>query len=106
MSNQKKSLPVWQDINVYDVNTEQRSGAGFPLDEQGNAKKMCLNGTWKFKFLDTVNDIPDGYYKENYDVSGFDDITVPSEWQILGYGTPIYTNVNYPYAVSKEKYLT
>ncbi|MEG1395016.1 MAG: glycoside hydrolase family 2 TIM barrel-domain containing protein [Clostridia bacterium] len=99
-----ETLPFWQDINVYSVNTEKRSAAGFPLDPKSGAKKtQSLNGVWKFKFFDTVNDMPTDYYKEGYDVSSFDNLEVPSEWQIKGYGTPIYTNVNYPYAISYKK---
>ncbi len=99
----KKSIEMWQDINVYSVNTENRSGAGFPLDENGEKKAVCLNGTWKFHFCESVNDIIDGYYAESFDASAFDDLKVPSEWQIKGYGIPIYTNINYPYAISRTK---
>ncbi|MEG2676450.1 MAG: hypothetical protein RR993_05470, partial [Clostridia bacterium] len=78
-----ETLPFWQDINVYSVNTEKRSAAGFPLDPKSGAKKtQSLNGVWKFKFFDTVNDMPTDYYKEGYDVSSFDNLEVPSEWQI------------------------
>ncbi|MBQ2775027.1 MAG: DUF4981 domain-containing protein [Clostridia bacterium] len=99
----KKSTEMWQDINVYSVNTENRSAAGFPLDENGEKKAVCLNGTWKFRFCESVNDIIEGYYAEDFDASAFDDLEVPSEWQIKGYGTPIYTNINYPYAISRTK---
>ncbi len=99
----KKSTEMWQDINVYSVNTENRSAAGFPLDENGDKKAVCLNGIWKFRFCESVNDIIEGYYAEDFDASAFDDLEVPSEWQIKGYGTPIYTNINYPYAISKTK---
>lgn len=99
--------PMWQDIDVFDVNTENRSGAGFPYDvASGEKKTVCLNGVWKFKFLETVNDLTGDLcnYKDNsYDVSGFDDLEVPSNWQIKGYGTPIYTNITYPYAISTTK---
>ena len=99
--------PMWQDIDVFDVNTEKRSGAGFPYDvASGEKKTVCLNGVWKFKFLETVNDLTGDLcnYKDNsYDVSGFDDLDVPSNWQIKGYGTPIYTNFTYPYAISTTK---
>ena len=78
-----KNLPLWQDINVYSVNTEERSGAGFPLNPANGEKKvMCLNGTWKFRFLPHSESVIEGYQYPDFNASDFDDLTVPSEWQI------------------------
>ena len=99
-----KSLPMWQDIDFFSFNTEKRSAAGFPIDHVSGEKKIkSLNGIWKFRFLTSCNDVPAGYWKNDYDVSNFDDIAVPSEWQIKGYGTPIYTNITYPKPISMTK---
>lgn len=97
-----KTLPIWQDINVFSVNTEKRSAAGFPLDpESGKRKTFSLNGIWKFRFQPGSDTIVKGYQNPDFDTGLFDDLEVPSEWQIKGYGTPIYTNINYPYPISK-----
>lgn len=97
-----KNLKLWQDINVFSVNTEKRSAAGFPINpENGKRKTVCLNGVWKFKFIPNSIDTVNGYQDPMFDASEFDDLTVPSEWQIQGYGTPIYTNINYPHPISK-----
>ena len=93
----------WQDIDVYSVNTEPRSAAGFPRDETWEKKTVSLNGVWKFHYCESVNDIIEGYYAPDFDLSSFDDLEVPSEWQIKGYDTPIYTNINYPKAISTTK---
>ncbi|MCD7774191.1 MAG: DUF4981 domain-containing protein [Clostridiales bacterium] len=86
----------------YSVNTEKRSAAGFPIDANSGEKKViCLNGTWKFKFLPNSTTTVDGFQSPDFDTFLFDDITVPSEWQIQGYGTPQYTNYNYPTPISK-----
>lgn len=99
-----KNLPIWQDIDFYSFKTEKRSAAGFPVDPvSGNKKVQCLNGLWKFRFLQSCNDIPKDYCKNDYSVDDFDDIAVPSEWQIKGYGTPIYTNITYPKPISMTK---
>lgn len=96
-----KNLPMWQDIDFFCFNTEKRSAAGFPLDTvTGDKKIQSLNGIWKFRFLPSCNHVPAGYQQNDYDVSAFDDISVPSEWQIKGYGTPIYTNITYPKPIS------
>jgi beta-galactosidase len=93
----------FQDVSVFSINTEKRNGAGFPQDTKGIDKKQSLNGVWKFKYLDSVNDIPSGYYLPDADLSSFGTIEVPSEWQIKGYGTPIYSNTRYPYALESKK---
>lgn len=58
---------------------------------------ISLNGTWKFNWVKQPSERPAGFYKPGYDVSGWDDIEVPSNWEMKGYGTPIYTNVTYPF---------
>ena len=59
---------------------------------------QCLNGTWKFNWVKHPDLRPVDFYKPGFDVSYWDDIEVPSSWQMKGYGKPIYTNVTYPYA--------
>jgi beta-galactosidase len=54
-----------------------------------------LNGLWKFNWVDWPQKRPVDFYKTNYDVSGWHEITVPSNWQVEGYGTPYYSNFNY-----------
>ena len=56
-----------------------------------------LNGTWKFNWSRQPSERPADFHKTSYDVSGWDDIEVPSCWDMKGYGTPIYTNVAYPF---------
>lgn len=92
----------YNDIDVCEVNTEKRNGAGFPYDIEGKQKIQSLNGEWKFKFCRRVSEIPENYTDKDYDVSGFDNITVPSNWQIEGYGRPQYLNTKYPKAVDTK----
>ena len=92
----------WNDKNVYGVNCLTRYASGFPIDENDTYKIKNLSGMWKFKFLQTVNDIPKDFGTSDFDYSDFDEIKVPSEWQIQGYDTPIYTNIVYPYALETK----
>jgi beta-galactosidase len=59
-----------------------------------------LNGTWKFHWVRKPADRPKLFYQADFDVSGWDDIPVPSNWEIQGYGIPIY--VNQPYAWTRD----
>lgn len=56
---------------------------------------LSLNGLWKFNWVDWPQKRPVNFYKQNYDVSGWKEIKVPSSWQVEGYGTPVYSNFNY-----------
>ncbi len=58
---------------------------------------QSLNGTWKFNWVIKPADRPVDFYKPTFDVSGWDDIRVPANWQEYGYGRPIYTNMRYPF---------
>lgn len=58
---------------------------------------LLLNGTWKFHWASWPQKRPAGFYEQGFDVSGWDDITVPSNWQVKGYGTPFYSNYNYTF---------
>lgn len=62
-----------------------------------SSRYMLLNGKWKFNWVKSPELRPVNFYKTSYDVSRWDDIDVPSSWEMKGYGTPIYTNITYPY---------
>lgn len=70
-----------------------------PIAARENSDRLqSLNGTWKFRYYDSIYRLQDEFYNEGYDVSGFDDIPVPSVWQMHGYDYHQYTNVRYPFA--------
>ncbi|MFX1567857.1 MAG: glycoside hydrolase family 2 TIM barrel-domain containing protein [Promethearchaeota archaeon] len=58
-----------------------------------------LNGNWKFKWVKKPSERPADFYKIEYDISKWREIPVPSNWQMYGYGIPIYTDVKYPYSI-------
>ncbi|MBO6163475.1 MAG: DUF4981 domain-containing protein [Lachnospiraceae bacterium] len=58
-----------------------------------------LNGTWKFKYYDSVYDLEEEFFRADYDASDWDTIPVPGVWQALGYDTTQYTNIRYPFPV-------
>ncbi len=58
---------------------------------------QSLDGTWKFKWAPNPDTRPADFYKPDFDVSGWDDIPVPSSWQTKGYGVPLYSNIPYPF---------
>ena len=58
---------------------------------------QLLNGEWKFRYYSSIYDVTESFYEKGYDVSGFDQVTVPGVWQMDGYDTHQYTNIRYPF---------
>lgn len=99
--------PDWCNLSVIHRNTLPSRASFFnyssPEDaltyDPSKAAALCLNGTWKFHFDNSPFKAPVGFYENGYDTSKWDDITVPSMWQMEGFGKPCYTNVVYPFPV-------
>ena len=96
----------WENPGVFAINRETPRATAFPFDNVDNAIKgdytnspyfMSLNGMWKFNWVKKPADRPTDFYRTDYDVSGWKEIKVPSNWEMEGYGTPIYTNGTYPF---------
>lgn len=58
---------------------------------------LSLDGTWKFKFVEKPADRPTEFFKPDADISNWDNIEVPGNWETQGFGKPAYTNVTYPW---------
>lgn len=96
----------WEDPNILHVNCKNPRAYFIPYENERKAEKnirgmsayyKSLNGGWKFKYHDTVNDVDYSFCREGFDASEWDTLTVPSNWQMKGYDKPNYTNINYPY---------
>jgi beta-galactosidase len=77
-----------------------------PFDDWGEAIRgewtesqwvLSLNGKWKFKWSECPDKAPWDFYQSTYDVSGWDEISVPSDWQMQGFGDPKFRNVQQPF---------
>jgi len=72
--------------------------------ERANSERFkLLNGMWKFNLFSMPSEAPADFYEESFDITGWSDIAVPSNWQMEGYGHPHYTNVIYPFPVDPPK---
>lgn len=61
-----------------------------------------LNGVWKFMFLDAPEYSPEGFFNSDFDVTKMDDITVPGNWQLQGYGKMHYSDLWYNFPDRKS----
>ena len=68
-----------------------------PWNRTESSRYMLLNGKWKFHWVADPKDRPQGFQSPKYNVSTWDEIEVPSSWEMKGYGTPLYSNSTYPF---------
>ncbi|MCB0636308.1 MAG: hypothetical protein KDC54_06805, partial [Lewinella sp.] len=96
----------WENPAVFERNKEQGHTDFIAYDDQAAAMAddfsrspyfLSLNGTWKFHFVRKPADRPLDFFAVGLDDSGWSDIEVPANWEIAGFGTPIYTNIIYPF---------
>ncbi|MFT3823576.1 MAG: glycoside hydrolase family 2 TIM barrel-domain containing protein [Chitinophagaceae bacterium] len=74
--------------NVQDVKNDEYSRSPF---------YQSLNGTWKFVYVDKYADRLQDFYRTDLDDNRWSDLAVPSNWEVKGFGIPIYTNITYPH---------
>lgn len=72
------------------------------INAENSDRIQCLDGNWKFNWVKQPSERPGEFYKDSYDTSEWADIKVPSNWQLKGYGTPLYSNVVYPFKMNLE----
>lgn len=95
----------WEDQSIFAINKEEGRSSFFYYEEgeeftpfYNDLKNYIdLNGQWKFNWVKSPELAPEGFYQKDYNLESWDDIEVPSSWQVKGYGIPIYTNVTYPF---------
>ncbi|WP_162272301.1 glycoside hydrolase family 2 TIM barrel-domain containing protein [Thalassotalea crassostreae] len=105
-ANNTSAPEYYQDLSVYKVNTENpratfvryESADKVAADDYASSPYYkLLNGNWKFNWSANPNAVPKGFFDPDFDVSEWDELPVPSNWQMHGYDYPIYTNIEYPF---------
>lgn len=100
---------VWENQNNYGVNRLPARAWFTPFHDDGWAAfkasgesnlSVSLNGLWNFHYAEQPETVPAGFEKSDFDYSNWDQLPVPSCWQMHGYGRPHYTNVQYPFPLN------
>ena len=103
-----QDLPEWQSQYAIGMGKIEPHAYIWPYNE-GDAKGisefdyenspyyMSLNGTWKFNWVRGVDNRPVDFYQPDYYVGNWNDIKVPGNWELQGYGIPIYVNESYEF---------
>ena len=104
-----QAVPDWENPAVIGINKEPPRATAFPFESSALAREnvpeasayyQLLNGSWRFNWVRSPAERPQEFYREGYDDSGWDFIPVPSNWEVEGYGVPIY--LNQPYEFEKN----
>ena len=99
-----QELNDWENPDINGINKEKPHAYGFLSEEKANNPMVrSLNGIWKFKWSANPASRPVNFYTENYSTEKWDNILVPGNWELQGFGTPIYTNVTYPFKKDPPK---
>lgn len=102
---EKWENPVWEDPEIFQINREPPRATFYNFnntndvisntDWKTSSNYKLLNGKWHFYYTDSVQGRPENFYKEDFSLKGWDTINVPSNWEMQGFGLPIYTNIVY-----------
>ena len=88
----------WENPAVLSINKlPYHATLQLPSKEKECKEIVSLDGQWLFHWSRNPEERPADFYKEDYDISSWGKITVPGNWQTQGYGTPIYSNIGYPF---------
>ena len=88
----------WENPAVLSINKlPYHATLQLPSKEEECKEIVSLDGQWLFHWSRNPEERPADFYKEDYDTSSWGKITVPGNWQTQGYGTPIYSNIGYPF---------
>ena len=95
----------WMNPKIFNINKIKPHSLLLPVNEQKASKNyLCLNGLWKFRYSENPAERPKDFFNTKFDVSDWDEIKVPSNWEIEGYGIPIYVDERYEFVnVEKDK---
>ena len=104
-SAEKWENPEWENPEIFQINREEPRATFYNYNNENDAlgnigwensaNYKSLNGTWNFYYADSVQARPVDFYKNNFSLKGWDQIEVPSNWEMQGFGLPIYVNLGY-----------
>nr|WP_315221886.1 glycoside hydrolase family 2 TIM barrel-domain containing protein [uncultured Flavobacterium sp.] len=102
----QESVPFWQNEKINEENRASMHASYYVYENETIAAKnnwrqsknyLDINGTWKFKYVNSPAELPDNYEKNTFDDSAWDNFKIPATWDVNGYGFPVYTNTTYDF---------
>ena len=100
---QAQTIHDWENHHVLQINREPARAAFIPFSIQKGDCSMSLDGTWKFRWTPVPNERVLNFYQINFDDKSWTDFPVPANWEVNGYGTPIYVSAGYPFKIDPPR---
>ena len=89
----------WENNHVLQINREPARAYFLPFGQRVGDRQLSLNGTWKFRWTKTPEERVKDFWRTDYDCSSWADFPVPANWEVNGYGTPIYASAGYTFKI-------
>ncbi len=89
----------WEDNHVLQINREPARAYFIPYVKTQGDRMLSLNGDWRFRWTKTPDERIRDFYRVDYDDSQWATLPVPANWEVNGYGTPIYVSAGYPFKI-------
>ena len=119
---QAQTLKEWDDVNVNSLNRQRAHTLDVPMQSaeaaaaaytptnalEASPYVLSLDGTWKFRWVGTPEQASNTFYRDDFDASSWDNIEVPSAWQVYGirnnkaWDKPLYVNTGYPFSYNDQ----
>ena len=89
----------WENHHILQINREPARAAFIPFAQRPGDRVISLDGTWRFRWTATPQERVVDFYHTDFDDSQWGDFPVPANWEVNGYGTPIYVSAGYPFKI-------
>lgn len=100
---QAQQINDWENHHVLQINREPARAAFVPFATQKGDRSMSLDGVWKFRWTPVPAERVTDFYRIDFDDRNWTDFPVPANWEINGYGTPIYVSAGYPFRIDPPR---
>lgn len=89
----------WENQYVMSINREPARASFTPYGTTPGDRQMSLDGLWKFNWTKTPDEQPENFYRKDFDDTSWTTFSVPGDWEVNGYGTPIYSSSGYTFKI-------
>ena len=100
---QAQTMHDWENHHVLQINCEPARAAFTPFSVQKGDCSMSLDGTWKFRWTPVPGERIIDFYQTDFNDKDWKDFPVPANWEVNGYGTPIYVSAGYPFKIDPPR---
>ena len=99
----KAQQPDWENHHVLHINREPARAAFIAFAQQPGDRSLTLNGNWKFHWSPTPAGRIADFFTPKFDDSSWKDFPVPANWEVNGFGTPIYVSSGYSFKIDPPR---